>query len=109
MNAEARTVFGGRRQTTRGWLARLTDVGLVQKRGLVFRVSPFAREFVRASASVLKHMVTGEAMPVEEADRVALQSAAEGIEIMYAKGMLSQDDYLRPKTRIQEMMAIASS
>ena len=109
MNAEARTVFGGRRQTTWGWLAWLTDVGLVQKRGHVYRVSPFAREFVRASASVLKHMVTGEAMPVEEADRVALQSATEGIEIMYAKGKLSQDDYLRHKTRIQEMMAIASS
>lgn len=103
MNAEARAVFGNRRQTTWEKLVRLTDAGLVQKRGHVYRVTPFASEFVRASASVLKHLVTGAEVPAQQVDRGLLQVAMEGVEILYAKGKLSQSQYFEYKRAVSEV------
>jgi RecB family exonuclease len=44
MNAEVRTIFGSKRQTAWARLARLTEAGMVQKRGHVYRISPFTEK-----------------------------------------------------------------
>lgn len=104
MNAEARAIFGNKRQTTWIKLARLVEAGLVQKRGHVYRVSPFAHEFVRGASSVLKHLMTGEELSSPRADGELLQTALEGVEMLYSKGKIGQEVYFRYRKAVEETL-----
>ena len=102
MNAEARAVFGGKRQAAWVRLARLTDAGLVVKRGHVYRVAPFTVEFARGAAVVLRHLMLGAEAPTP-VDKETLQVALEGVEALYSKGKLSQEAYFRCKKSLEEI------
>ena len=107
MNAEARAIFENKRQTTWLKLANLVATGMVQKRGHVYRVSPFAHKFVGCAASVLKHLMTGTELSSAQADGGLLRIALEGVEMLYSKGKLSQEDYFRYKRAVEETMLVA--
>jgi hypothetical protein len=100
MNAEARAVFGGRRQSAWVKLAALADTGLVVKRGHMYRVAPFAIEFVRSSAGMLRHLMLGTRV-LAQVDNEVLRVALEGVEALYSKGKLSQDDYFRYRNSLE--------
>lgn len=100
MNAEARVIFGSRRQTAWVKLARLADAGLVVKRGHVYRVAPFAAEFVKGAARVLSHLMLGTEVSAT-VERDVLRVALEGVEALYSKGKLSQEDYFRCRKSLE--------
>ncbi len=101
MNAEARSVLGTRRQATWSKLATLVELGLVQKRGHVYRMSPFARDFVTLAAATLQGLATGERPTVPGNASEALRSAQEGLELLYSKGKLRQDEYSRYRRELE--------
>lgn len=102
MNAEVRSVLGGKRQATWMKLSGLAEAGLVQKRGHVYRVSPFTAEFVKDAAGVLRHLMLGVEAP-GPVDGDVLRTALEGVEALYSKGRLSQDDYFRYKKALESV------
>lgn len=102
MNAEARRIFGSRRQTAWLKLSRLSEAGLVVKRGHVYRVTPFTAEFVKDAANVLRRlMLGGEAPPAVDKD--VLRVALEGVEALFSKGKLTQEDYFRCRKSLEGM------
>jgi hypothetical protein len=103
MNAEARSILGRRRQATWSKLSALVQLGLVQKRGHVYRVSPFTKEFVSLAAGTLQALVTGERPPIVPGASEALRMALEGLELLYSKGKLKQEEYSR-FSRVLEAM-----
>jgi hypothetical protein len=100
MNADVRGIFGSKRQTAWLKLARLAEAGLIVKRGHVYRVAPFAAEFVKGAAGVLRHLMLGTGAP-QPFDREALRVALEGVEALYTKGKLSQEDYFRCRKSLE--------
>jgi len=102
MNADVRNIFGSKRQTAWMRLRRLADAGMVEKRGHIYRVSPFASEFVSDAAGVLRHLMLGEEVPMS-GDKDVLRVALEGVEVLYSKGKLSQNDYFRYRKALEGM------
>ncbi len=104
-NGDARECLRVKRQASWKRLAQMCDAGLIQKRGHSYRVAPFTMEFVAALSSVLGALVTGR--PVVEStpeSRKALESAVEGLEALYSKGKLSQEEYVRHRATLEEMI-----
>jgi hypothetical protein len=104
MNAEARRVLGARRQATWSRLALLVQLGLVQKRGHVYRLSPFSRDFVNLSASTLQSLMTGQRPPPTTEAKEALEASRQGLEMLFSKGRLKQDEYSRYIRVLAELM-----
>lgn len=102
MNAEVRAVFGSKRQTAWMKLVKLTEAGLVVKRGHVYRVAPFTAEFVKGAADVLRHLMLGTEIPAPIGKDV-LRVALEGVEALYSKGKLSQEEYFRCRKSLEGM------
>jgi len=102
MNADVRNIFGSKRQTAWVRLSRLADAGMVEKRGHIYRVSPFASEFVKDAANILRHLMLGEEVSTT-VDRDVLKVALEGVEALYSKGKLSQNDYFRYRKALEGM------
>lgn len=100
MNAEVREVFGSKRQTAWLRLTRLADAGLVVKRGHTYRVAPFTVEFVKYAAAILRHLMLGADAP-SLVDGDVLRVALEGVEALYSKGRLSQEEYFRCKRSLE--------
>jgi hypothetical protein len=93
MNAEARQVLGTRRQTTWARLSALTQLGLIQKRGHVYRLSPFTRDFVNLAGFTFHGLMTGERRLVSAESAKALEAAGKGLEVLFSKGRLTQEEY----------------
>jgi hypothetical protein len=106
MNADVRMILGSKRQTAWMKLSRLADAGMVEKRGHLYRVSPFASEFVRDAASVLRHLMLGDEVSTV-VDKGVLRVALEGVEVLYSKGKLGQNDYFRYRKALEEMGRIS--
>jgi hypothetical protein len=104
MNGEARQVLGTRRQTTWARLATLTQLGLIQKRGHIYRLSPFTRDFVNLAGSIFHGIMTGERRSVSPESTKALEAARQGLELLFSKGKLSQDEYSRHSRALAVMI-----
>ncbi len=108
-NEDARSVFLVKRQASWKRLSQLTEAGLIQKRGHSYRVAPFTREFVESLASLTVALLIGnEVVPVPPSSKLSLEVALEGLEILYAKGRLSQEEYARHRTELEEMIGAVS-
>lgn len=106
-NRDAREFLGVERQASWKRLAQLADSGLVQKRGHSYRVAPFAREFVSALSSTMAGVMTGKPLvQATSASKETLECALEGLEALYAKGRLSQADYSRHRSVVEEMIRV---
>ncbi len=105
-NRDARELLSVKRQASWKRLARLSEAGLIQKRGHSYRIAPFTRVFVAALSSTLGALVTGA--PVRQpspVSREALESAIEGLEALYAKGKLNQEEFTRRRAALQELVS----
>ena len=106
-NSEARVPLGMKRQAAWKRLARLSETGLVEKRGHSYRVSSFAKDFVLASSNTLQSLILGkELAPRSRASDSTSKAALEGLEVMYAKGRLSEDEYRGHRKALQEMLGV---
>ena len=103
MNAEARAVLGAKRQATWSKLALLVSLGFLWKRGHMYRLTPFAKEFVVSAAATLQGLVVGERPAISADASEALKVAAEGLDLLYSKGRLSQSDYAKYGKALGEM------
>jgi len=101
-NRDAREAMSLKRQASWKRLAQLSNLGLVQKRGHSYKVAPFTREFVAAVSFTLGALVMGKPVTQStQASREALESAIEGLEVLYAKGRLNQDEYASRRTALE--------
>ena len=78
----------------------LANAGLVVKRGHMYRVAPFTAEFVKGAAGALRHLMLGTEVSAP-VDRDVLRVALEGVEALYSKGKLSQDEYFRCRKSLE--------
>src|SRR5712691_5240963 len=103
-NGEVRALFGVNRQATWVRLSELVQLGLVEKRGHTYRVSPFTNEFVCAVADTLRGMLTGGQAPVRDAASAdLLRLAGQGIEALYVKGKIQQQEYFEYMKKLGEL------
>jgi len=104
-NGDARSVLLVKRQASWRKLAQLTEAGLIQKRGHSYRVAPFTREFVGSLSSLTIALLMGKEVPaVQPSHKPSLEVAVQGVEVMYAKGRLSQEEYSRHRSVLMEMI-----
>ena len=103
-NGEVRALFGVNRQATWAHLSELVQLGLIEKRGHTYRVSPFTDEFVSTVADTLRSLLTGEQPPVRDAASAdLLRLAGQGIEALYVKGKIQQQEYFEYMKKLGEL------
>jgi len=114
-NSDVSRAGGKSRNTTWYQLSKLTRLGMLEKRGHQYRVSPYAVNLIQAAAITFRAVVNGK-MP--EADRKEGSSAGsmsmlreviaiarEGLEAQYERGRLTQEDYDRRLRLIHDLEA----
>jgi len=104
-NGDARSVLLVKRQASWKKLAQLTEAGLTQKRGHSYRIAPFTHAFVEALSALTVSLLMGkEVTAVPPASKLSLEVALRGLEALYEKGKLSQDEYSRHRSAVEEMI-----
>ncbi len=94
MNREVRERLGGKRGTTWAMLSRLVQLGLLEKRGHTYAVSPFAKDFTSAIALTFRGLLTNSEITVPTPAIVtALRLASQGVELLYSKGKIAESEY----------------
>jgi hypothetical protein len=95
-NYEARALLGTSRQATWERLSRLVELGFLEKRGHVYKVSPYAKALVSASSSALRGLLTNKVLVENRsAANELLSLATQGLELMYAKGLIQPVEQAR--------------
>jgi hypothetical protein len=103
-NGEVRALFGVNRQATWAHLSELVQLGLIEKRGHTYRVSPFTNDFVSTVADTLRSLLTGDQPPVRDAASAdLLRLAGQGIEALYVKGKIQQQEYFEYMKKLGEL------
>jgi hypothetical protein len=105
MNADASALFGTKRQTTWVHLRKMVELGLLEKRGHVYRMSEFSVRFIVAVSNVFESLITGKELVYDEESVRFLSMARDGIESLYARGKVTQDDYVRYRNRVEELIS----
>ena len=109
-NGDARSVLLVKRQASWKKLAQLTEAGLIQKRGHSYRVAPFTKEFVESLSSLTIALLMGnEIAAVPPSHKPSLEVALQGVEALYAKGRLTQEEYSRHRSVLTEMIESVKS
>jgi hypothetical protein len=95
-NHEARALLGTSRQATWERLARLVELGFLEKRGQTYKVSPYAKAIVSASSTALRSLLTYKVLAENRsAANELLSLATQGLELMYAKGLIQPVEQAR--------------
>jgi len=109
-NGDARSILLVKRQASWKKLVWLTEAGLIQKRGHSYRVAPFTREFVESLSSLTVALLMGkEVTAVPLSHKPSLEVALQGVEALYAKGRLSQEEYSRHRSVLMGMVESVNS
>jgi len=109
-NGDAREVLAVKRQASWKRLSQMCEAGLIQKRGHSYRITPFTREFVESLSSALASLITGKPPArLDQASLKSLEAALEGLEALYARGRLTQEEYLGHRTNVRGMISSATS
>ena len=96
-------MFGVNRQATWLRLSELVQLGLIEKRGHTYRVSTFANEFVRTVADTLRGLLTGSPPVRDAVSADLLRLAGQGIEALYVKGEIQQQEYFQYMKKLGEL------
>ena len=102
-NGEVRVLFGVNRQATWARLSELVQLGLIEKRGHTYRVSTFTNEFVSTVAETLRSLLTGVPSVRDAATEDLLRLAGQGIEALYVKGKIQQQEYFEYMKKLGEL------
>ena len=101
-NGRARPLLGITRQGVWLRLSNLVELGLLEKRGNGYKVSQSAGDMISAISAAFRGLLTFKVL--EENRPRALEIvglARQGVELMYAKGMIQPADV----SRFQKMLA----
>ena len=100
-NADVRSALHTKRGGAWVWLARPTELGLLEKRGHTYRASDYSRELVACVSQVFRGAVRGE-FPESFGNGTArsippelFTIAAEGVEALYERGRITQEEHAR--------------
>ncbi len=105
-NAKLREIMGMKRGAAWVRLARLVELGLIEKRGHTYVISTSTASFVGVLSSALTALVTGrEVRTMKPAWQQTLKLAGEGIEMLYAKGRIQPKEFSEYKATLKEMEA----
>ena len=102
-NGEVRALFGVNRQATWARLSELVQLGLIEKRGHTYRVSSFTNEFVSTVADTLRSLLTGVPSVRDAPSADLLRLAGQGIEALYVKGKIQQQEYFEYMKKLGEL------
>lgn len=95
-NGRARPLLGTSRQAAWERLSKLVELGLLEKRGHLYGVSPYAKALVSASSRALRSLLTNKVLAENRSAAKELVSlATQGLELMYAKGMVQPVEQAR--------------
>jgi hypothetical protein len=106
-NSEVSSTTGKNRNVTWYQLAKLTKLGMLDKRGNKYRISPYALNLIEAAALTFRAVVNGKMPKVESSDgrQDLLRIASEGTESLYLRGTIDQAEYSRRLKVIQGFVA----
>ena len=95
-NGRARPLLGTSRQAAWERLSRLVELGFLEKRGHLYKVSPFAKAFISVSSAAVRSLLTNKVLAENRSAANELVSlATKGLELMYAKGLIQPVDLAR--------------
>jgi hypothetical protein len=111
-NEDIRTLLKVGRNGAYYWLGKLTRLNMLEKRGQTYRISPYSVSFVAAASLTFRSLVSGK-MPRAATAAVignnitawstVLQTAAEGLELLYSRGRIEQSERARRQKMIDDL------
>jgi len=111
-NEDARTILKVGRNGAYYWLARLTGLDMLEKRGQAYRASPYSKSLVAAASLTFRSLVEGKmpqtpTSPINRdnlsAWRTVLQTTADGLELLYSRGRIDQSERARRQKIIEDL------
>jgi hypothetical protein len=113
-NKDARVLLKVGRNGAYYWLGNLVRLGMLEKRGQTYRVSPYSMSLVAAASLTFRSLVSGKmpqvattttaVLPTTREDVAAwttiLQTASEGLELLYSRGRIDQSERARQQKMI---------
>jgi hypothetical protein len=112
-NEDARAVLKVGRRGAYYWLSELTRLTMLEKRGQAYRASPYSKDLLAAASITFGSLLMGK-MP-RTATAVAinrenvpawstvLQTAADGLELLYSRGRIDQSERARQQKMINDL------
>ena len=93
-NTEARSVLKVERNVAWIYLSRLVQLGMLDKRGQVYRASDYAADLLSATSLTFRSVLNGK-VPEVDPGRLPnlLALARQGADLLYERGKIDQDEY----------------
>jgi hypothetical protein len=111
-NVDARTVLKVGRNGAYYWLGILTRLSMLEKRGQTYRASPYSKSLVEAASLTFRSLVLGK-MPQTATAAInrenvsawstVLQTASDGLEMLYSRGRIDQSERARQQKIIDDL------
>jgi hypothetical protein len=110
-NEDARAVLKVGRRGAYYWLSELTRLTMLEKHGQTYRASPYSKALMATASATFGSLMLGKApkvpAPVDPksvpALSTVLQTAAEGLEVLYSRGRIDQAERARRQKVIDDL------
>jgi len=111
-NQDARALLKVGRNGAYYWLGILTRLAMIEKRGQTYLASPYSKSLVAAASLTFRSLVQGKMpqtaiAPVNRQNLSAwstvLQTAADGLELLYSRGRIDQSERARRQKIIEDL------
>lgn len=108
-NSDVRSILRVKRNAAWLRLARLVELGFVEKRGYSYNVTQTGYFLVKSLARALRSAATGSAPAPDNALTEAVAKLGpEAVEWAYAKGRIDRAEYLRYKKELTDLGALVT-
>ena len=102
-NTEARSVLKVERNVAWIYLSRLVQLGMLEKRGQVYRASDYAADVVYATSLTFRSVLNGKVPEVDPGKLPNLLALArQGAEVLYERGKIDQEEYSKQLRFLKE-------
>jgi hypothetical protein len=102
-NTEARSVLKVGRNVAWIYLSRLVQLGMLEKRGQVYRASNYAADLLYATSLTFRSVLNGKVPEVDQGKLPNLLALArQGLEILYERGKIDQEEYAKQLRFLKE-------
>jgi hypothetical protein len=112
-NKDARTVLKVGRNGAYYWLGILTRLTMLEKRGQAYRASPYSKDLLAAASITFGSLLMGKMPQTVAASAISrenasawstvLQTAADGLELLYSRGRIDQSERARRQKMINDL------
>lgn len=101
-NSEARAFLGVSKKSAWLVLAKLEDLGVVQRHGYSYTVTPSTFEMARTFASALRGLVSGRTVSDSNLSALVADLGHDFIEWAYNRGKIDRDKFLEYEKQLNE-------